>query len=104
MYMYYLLVLLIFIIILLQIFSESLLCSGDVDNIVLANQIIMPTPTSSVHPVPSADRGSSFKSSVIKGFDYMLPFDVSVAVVLTAAKEYINSATSPQDKEIELAK
>ena len=71
------------------------MCSGDIDNIMLASQIIKQTPTSSA-PVPLANTRSSF--------NYTLPFDVSVSVVVMAAKEYINSASSPRDKEIELAK
>ena len=41
---------------------------------------------------------------LIEGFDHILPFDVSVDVVVMATQEYINSAATTEDTEIELAK
>ena len=87
-----------------QIFSESLLCSGDVENIMLASQVLKSTPTSSSITPSSSDLTSSFSEPVVEGFSYRLPFNISVDIVVAATREYINSATSPQDEEIELAK
>lgn len=70
-----------------------MLCSGNSDNIKLAGHIIRPTPSASPH-----------SSQFTKGFNYTLPFVVSVDVVTMAAREYINSATSPNDKEIDFAR
>ena len=67
------------------------------NNILLASQIVRPVPSAVV-------LSSGASSHIAEGFDYTLPTDVSIDVVVTATKEYINSATSSKDDEIELAK
>ena len=61
----------------------------------MASQIIRPTPSTTM---PSDNESPS------QGINYLLPYDTSVEVIVTATREYINSATSPKDKEVELAK
>ena len=42
--------------------------------------------------------------SSLKSFNFHLPYDVSCDLVLSAAKEYFNSAGSLMDKDMDLAR
>lgn len=71
----------------LQIYTESLICSGSIDNILLATETL--TLNSSSHITNT----------------YQLSYSVSLEVIVKAAQEYFNSAAGPKDQEmLELAK
>lgn len=78
-----------------QVFAESLLCSGQEANILLASQLL----TLSRGPEKPPPRVSGSMS-----FNYQLSRDVSCELVLNAAKEYFNSAASLMDVDMDLAR
>jgi hypothetical protein len=69
----------------IKIYTHSLMCSGSIDNIQLATELL----TLDEDANPTNDN---------------LSFDDSLDVIVSAAQEYFNSATGPKDEEIELAK
>ena len=77
--------------------AEALLCNGTITDINLAAQLL---------DIPSAQRRSLKDSpSIIKrSFSYKLSQKESNELVLSAVKEYINSAAHCKDKEMDLAK
>ena len=80
---------------LLQIFTESLVCSGTIDNISLATEALTVMSGSSrvsASPPPSLS------------FSHILPYQLSLDVAVKAVQEYFNSATGPRDPEIELTR
>ena len=91
----------------MQIFADSLLCSGSLDNISLAMQIL----TISLSSSGSASQEqlesrtvSTTGKQLFMGFAYSLPYELSVDVLVKAAQEYFNSAAGPADEDIELAR
>ena len=82
-----------------QVFTESLLCSGQEANIQLASQLL----TSSLQ-TPSRSEPQISKATPPSGFSYQLPYDKSVELVVHAAREYFNSAANYRDRDMSLAK
>ncbi|KAL5481479.1 hypothetical protein EMCRGX_G021646 [Ephydatia muelleri] len=82
-----------------QVFTESLLCSGQEANIQLASQLL----TSSLQ-TPSRSESQISKATPPSGFSYQLPYDKSVELVVYAAREYFNSAANYRDRDMSLAK
>ena len=90
--------------ILWQILGESLLSSGLHSNIALGGQLL--ACKSHQHPIKSEDAIPSedpAKRKTVSAFVCKIPFNVSVELVLSAAHEYFNSASSPTDQEMTLA-
>ena len=83
----------------LQIFTESLLCSGREANIHLASQVLTLTPSLS-HSTKQLGEEQRFS----QGFTYCLPCEPSIQLVLNAAQEYFNSASGFMDKDMDLAR
>ena len=93
----------------LQIYTESLLCSGVDSNIQLAVRHL------SLHP-SSSSSGSSSPSQLATEWtgeeeagedvvtDFKLSYAVSVDLVVGAAKEYFNSAANLMDDDMDLAR
>ena len=80
---------------LLQIFTESLICSGSIDNISLATEALtVMFGSSQVSPSPPPS----------PSFSHILPYQLSLDVAVKAAQEYFNSAAGPRDPEIELTR
>ena len=78
---------------LLQIFTESLICSGSIDNISLATEpLTVMSGSSQVSPSPPPS----------PSFSHILHYQLSLDVAVKAAQEYFNSAAGPRDPEIEL--
>ena len=82
-----------------QVFTESLLCSGQEANIQLASQLL----TSSLQ-TPSRSESQTSKATPPSGFSYQLPYDKSVELVVYAAREYFNSVANYRDRDMSLAK
>ena len=79
---------------LLQIFTESLICSGSIDNISLATEAL--TVMSGSSQVSLSPPSPSFS--------HILPYQLSLDVAVKAAQECFNSAAGPRDPEIELTR
>ena len=82
-----------------QVFTESLLCSGQEANIQLASQLF----TSSLQ-TPSRSESQIRKATPSSGFSYQLPYDKSIELVVCAAREYFNYAANNRDRDMSLAK
>ena len=82
---------------LLQIFTESLICSRSIDNISLATEALTVMSGSS-RVSPSPPPSPSFSHI------HVLPYQLSLDVAVKAAQEYFNSAAGPRDPEIELTR
>ncbi|XP_064911947.1 NBAS subunit of NRZ tethering complex isoform X2 [Columba livia] len=76
-----------------EIFTESLLCSSNIDNIHLAGQM-MHCSVGSVD-LPSSSKGKS---------QYRVSYAKSIELVLAAGREYFNSSTSLTDSCMDLAR
>lgn len=105
-YHYYFLILILFF---PKVFAESLLCSGQVDNIHLASQVLTLTPDECSTrrqgpPYKNAPKEPGTPVSSFKSFTFHLPYDESCNLVVNAAKEYFNSAGSLLDKDMDLAR
>lgn len=89
-----------------------MLCSGQEENIHLASQVLTLEPAD--HPTSKQDlvskqsakwsTGSPQRASAMRAFNFHLPYDVSCELVLSAAKEYFNSAGSLMDRDMDLAR
>ncbi|XP_029451786.1 neuroblastoma-amplified sequence [Rhinatrema bivittatum] len=78
-----------------EIFTESLLCSGRLENIHLAGQMMH------CSSLPIDPRGST----ALKGKEhYKVSFGKSIELVLAAGREYFNSSTSLTDSCMDLAR
>lgn len=78
--------------------------SGLHRNITLGGQLL--ARRSHQHPVQSEDAIPSedfAKRKTVSAFVCKIPFSVSVELVLSAAREYFNSASNPTDYEMTLA-
>lgn len=85
-----------------QIYTESLLCSGVEGNIQLAAQhLSLSSSFSSSSKLELTEMGFAEEGHVV---DFKLLYDASVDLVVGAAKEYFNSATSLMDKDMDLAR
>lgn len=99
----------LFFTVILQIFVESLLCSGSVKNIKLAGRMLECSASSSQQSnVPSskgkdapADRDSDL--DVIFG-QTRVPYDRAVELVISAAREYFDASATMDDPDMELAR
>jgi len=92
-------------ILLWQILGESLLSSGLQSNITLGGKLL--ARRSHQHPVQAEDAvpsEDSAKKKTVSAFVCKIPFSVSVELVLSAAREYFNSASNPTDHEMTLAR
>ena len=89
--------------IILQIIAESLLSSGLHSNITLGGQLLAhssqqrPVQSDGIPPEDSAKRK-------IKSFVCKISFRESIELVLSAAREYFNSAGDSADQEMALAR
>ncbi|XP_062511926.1 NBAS subunit of NRZ tethering complex-like isoform X2 [Corticium candelabrum] len=81
-----------------NVFAESLLCCGRMQGIALAGSLL----TSSAKERPEISK--LVRQEKEKGFAVRLSFEKSVELVLSAAREYFNSATSLKDRDMDLAK
>ncbi|XP_019858990.1 PREDICTED: neuroblastoma-amplified sequence-like [Amphimedon queenslandica] len=79
----------------MKIFTESLICSGSMDNISLATEALT---------VASGSSRLSSSPPPSPSFSHILPYQLSLDVAVKAAQEYFNSAAGPRDPEIELAR
>ncbi|XP_051954373.1 NBAS subunit of NRZ tethering complex [Xyrauchen texanus] len=79
----------------LQVFVESLLCSGQEENIRLAGQLVHCSAVSEDTPVSVAFRGKAHAR---------VAYNCSVELVLAAAREYFNSSATLSDPCMMLAR
>ena len=86
-----------------QIYTESLLCSGAESNIQLAASHLT-LSSSSPDPQTGITEPVSGMEAAEQGTLFRLSHDVSVQLVVAAAKEYFNSAASLMDSEMDLAR
>jgi WD40 repeat protein len=83
-----------------NVFAESLLCCGRLEGIALAGSLL----TSSGKEKIEKSKGARSEKERGGGFALRLSFKKSTELVLSAAREYFNSATSLTDKDMDLAK
>jgi len=81
------------------VLAESLLSSGVQHTIMLGSQLL--ARNSHQLPVPSDSPASEQSSGAT--FVCKIPFNVSIKLVLSAAQDYFNSASSPSDHEMNFA-
>ena len=79
--------------------AESLLSSGLQHNIVLGSQLLACNSHIPIHSKSSAREQKSGAT-----FECKISFTVSVKLVVSAAQDYFNSASSPSDHEMDLAR
>ena len=80
----------LFIYYLIQIFTSSLLCSGSIENIELACELL------------TFDTATTMEASCT--FGHKFPYVESMDLVISACEEYFNSAVSAYDADMILAK
>ena len=83
----------------LQIFTESLLCSGREANIHLASQVLTLTPSPS-----HSTKQLGEEQRLSQGFTYRLPYESSIQLVLKSSQEYFNSTSGFMDTDMDLAR
>lgn len=93
----------------LQIYTESLLCSGVEANIHLATRHLTLTPPTGrgLGLARHQEEGKEEEEEAVvpgKGAEFKLSYQLSVELVVSAAREYFNSATNLMDKEMDLAR
>ena len=79
--------------------AESLLSSGVQHTIMLGSQLL----AHNSYQVPIHVKSSASEQKSGATFKCKIPFSVSVKLVLSAAQDYFNSASSPSDHEMDLA-
>ncbi|XP_065910966.1 NBAS subunit of NRZ tethering complex-like isoform X2 [Dysidea avara] len=82
-----------------QVLAESLLSSGVQHTIMLGSQLL----AHNSYQVPIHVKSSASEQKSGATFKCKIPFSVSVKLVLSAAQDYFNSASSPSDHEMDLA-
>ena len=80
---------------------ESLLCSGTESNIQFAAQHLTLSPSPADQMGPGSDLATTAGD---EGTDFELSYSESVKLVVAAAKEYFNSASSLMDSDMDLAR
>lgn len=89
----------------IQIYTESLLCSGEQSNIQLAASHLTLSPSpSSHHNETAVTEPAASMVTTEQGPQFRLSHSLSVQLVVGAAKEYFNSASSLMDSEMDLAR
>ncbi|XP_037384398.1 NBAS subunit of NRZ tethering complex [Talpa occidentalis] len=78
-----------------EVFTESLLCSGRLENIHLAGQMMYCSACATNPPACVAHKGKT---------QYRVGYEKSVDLVLAASREYFNSSTSLTDSCMDLAR